>query len=248
MPFGLTNAPSTFQSLMNDIFRPHLKRFILVFFDDILIYNRSLDDHEKHLKQTIQFLQQHSLLAKISKCSFGQPIVEYLGQLISGQGVSKDPKKIEAVQQLPSLKNVTQLRGILGLTSYYRRFVIGYGSICKPLTSLMKKNQFEWSPEAEEAFQMLKQAMVSPLVLALPDLFQEFVVETDACGVGIGAVLMHQGHPLAFISKALSTIHQSMSVYEKELFAIVYAITKWQHYLQGRHFIIRTDHQSLRFL
>ena len=156
MPFGLTNAPSTFQSLMNDVFRPYLRKFILVFFDDILVYSRTLHDHVQHLEITFKILQQHTLLAKRSKCYFAQPKVEYLGHFISAEGVSTDPSKIEAVQNWPLPKNVSQLRGFLGLTGYYRRFIKGYGSICKPLTSLLKKDQFKWTDKATEAFQILK--------------------------------------------------------------------------------------------
>ena len=145
-------------------------------------------------------------------------------------------------------KNVSQLRGFLGLTGYYKRFIKGYGSICKPLTNLLKKNQFVWTQETTEAFQTLKSAMVSPPVLALPNFSKKFIVETDASVGGIGVVLMQGGHPLAYISKALSIKHQALSVYEKELLAIVYAVTKWHHYLTGRHFIIKTDHQSLKHL
>ena len=186
--------------------------------------------------------------SRIWGVTFAQSSVEYLGHLISAQGVATDPKKIEAVQQWPTPRNVSQLRGFLGLTGYYRRFVQGYGTISKPLTALLKKEQFKWNENAEEAFQQLKFAMTSPPVLALPDFSQPFIVETDASGRGIGAVLMQGGHPLAYISKALSPKHQGLFVYEKELFAIVYAVSKWQHYLYGRHFIIRTDHHSLKYL
>ena len=140
MLFGLTNAPFTFQSLMNDIFRPYLRKFILVFFDDILVYSKTLQDHLQHLESTFDILQQHSLLAKRSKCYFAQAKVEYLGHFISAAGVSTDLSKIEAVQKWPQPQNVSQLKGFLGLTSYYKRFVKGYGTICKPLTSLLKKN------------------------------------------------------------------------------------------------------------
>ena len=248
MPFGLTNAPATFQSLMNDIFRPYLRRFILVFFDDILIYSKTLQDHLSHLECTFKLLQKHSLLAKRSKCYFAQTSVEYLGHFISAQGVATDPRKIEAVQQWPTPKNVTQLRGFLGLTGYYRRFVKGYGEICKPLTVLLKKEQFKWSENSDAAFLKLKAAMISLPVLALPDFTQDFIIETDALGTGIGAVLMQKGHPLAYISKALSAKHQGLSMYENELFAIVYAVSKWHQYLSGRHFTIRTDHHSLKYL
>ena len=188
------------------------------------------------------------MLAKRSKCYFAQERIEYLGHFISAEGVSTDPEKIMAIQKWPQPQNVSQLKGFLGLTGYYRRFVKGYGSICKPLTTLLKKNQFHWNQEATDAFQTLKMTMITPPVLALPNFSEDFIIETDASGIGIGAVLMQKGHPLAFISKALSPKHQSLSVYEKELLAIVYAVTKWHHYLSGRHFSIKTDHQSLKHL
>lgn len=124
----------------------------------------------------------------------------------------------------------------------------GYGCISKPLTNLLRKDQFGWSEEAQMAFEALKSAMISPPVLALSDFNETFILETNASYRGIGAVLMQKGHPLAFISKSCSLKHQAMSVYEKELFAIVYAVGKWHHYLVGRHFIIRTDHHSLKYL
>ncbi|GKV48666.1 hypothetical protein SLEP1_g55467 [Rubroshorea leprosula] len=247
MPFGLTNAPSTFQSLMNDIFRVYLRKFVLVFFDDILVYNKSLEEHICHLRQVYKLLRDNELFARQSKCFFGCDRIDYLGHYIFEEGVSTDPKKILAVQQWPQLKTVKELRGFLGLTGYYRRFIRNYGSLSKPLTELLKKEGFHWSREASEAFESLKHAVTTTPVLVLPDFSKEFVVETDASNTGIGAVLLQQGHPIAFISKALSLRHQSLSVYEKELLALIYAVRKWSHYLTGRHFIVKTDHQSLNY-
>ena len=134
------------------------------------------------------------------------------------------------------------------LTSYYRRFIKGYGIISKPLTALLKKNSFEWSPSAQEAFEKLKSAMVQAPVLGLPNFDKEFIVETDACGTGIGVVLMQDGHPLAYLSKALSLKHQALSTYEKEFLAVIMALEKWKGYLMDRHFKIKTDHFSLKYL
>jgi hypothetical protein len=247
MPFGLTNAPATFQSLMNEIFQPYLRKMILVFFDDILVYSRSMQEHLEHLELALNILRQHQLFVKKSKCEFGRSELEYLGHIISSEGVATDAKKVQDMLDWPQPTTIKALRGFLGLTGYYRKFVRGYGVISKPLTVLLKKNGFKWDIAASKAFEELKQAMTTTPVLALPDFTQPFVVETDACDVGIGAVLMQQGRPLAYISKALPPRKLGLSTYEKELLAIVYAVQKWKTYLYNNRFTIKTDHQSLKF-
>ena len=138
MPFRLTNAPTTFQSLMNQIFEPYLRKFILVFFDDILVYSPSLNQHLIHLKTTLDILKSNQLFIKKSKCAFGQGQVEYLGHIISKGGVRTNPRKVEAIVSWPRPNLVRSLRGFLGLTGYYRRFVRNYGILSKPLTELLK--------------------------------------------------------------------------------------------------------------
>ena len=248
MPFGLTNAPSTFQALMNHVFKPYLRKFILVFFDDILVYSPTMDLHLLHLRTTLETLRFHTLYAKKSKCSFGDKQVEYLRHIISEQGVATDPQKIAAMQNWPTPTTVKQLRGFLGLTGYYRKFIKGYSHISKPLTELLKKNAFSWTEQAEQAFLQLKTAMSTAPVLALPNLQDQFVIETDASGLGIGAVLMQRGHPLAYISKTLAPRHLGLSTYEKELLALVYAVEKWRPYLMSSPFLVKTDHYSLKYL
>ncbi|KAJ0624008.1 putative nucleotidyltransferase, Ribonuclease H [Helianthus annuus] len=232
LPFGLTNAPATFQSLMNTIFKPVT----------------SFQQHLKDLRMVLSLTRTHTLKAKKSKCMFAGFRVEYLGHIITAAGVATDPQKIVSIQQWPTPTNVKQLRGFLGLAGYYRRFIKGFGVLAKPLTDLLKKEGFHWDEHTQAAFDTFKQVLSNPPVLALPDFSKTFVVETDASAKGLGAVLMQEGHPLAFISKALSTKQQSLSVYDKELLAILMAIKQWHHYLIMKHFIIKTDQQSLKHL
>lgn len=148
MPFGLTNAPFTFQSLMNHVFKPLLRKGVLVFFDDILVYSSSWEEHLVHLQLVLQIMQQNSLHANLKKCSFGVKEIHYLGHVISEKGIHTEPDKILAITSWPTPKTLKHLRGFLGLTGYYRRFVQDYGNICKPLTTLLKKDAFTWTAVA----------------------------------------------------------------------------------------------------
>lgn len=159
--------------------------------------------------------------------------------------MATDPAKTEAMLKWPVPTTVTELRGFLGLAGYYRKFVQNYGLLAKPLTALLKKQAFLWSEPAQQAFQSLKQAMTNTPVLALPNFEKTFVVETDACNTGVGAVLSQEGHPVAYYSKALGVASQKTSIYEKEFLAIVMAVDRWRFYLSRAPFVIKTDHQSL---
>jgi hypothetical protein len=247
MPFGLCNSPSTFQSLMNHVFRPFLRHFVLVFFDDILIYRKTWTNHITHVDRVLHLLSQHQLFLKQSKCAFGASEVEYLGHLVGKDGVRVDLKKIEDMKDWPHSKTLKILHGFLGLTGYYHKFVKNYGNIATPLTALLKKNSFNWTPATAQAFQTLKMAMCTTPVLALPDFTKTFVLECDASGKGIDVVLMQEGQPLAFTSKKLSEKNLGKPIYEKEMLAILHAVDLWCPYLLGKHFQIKTNHQSLKY-
>ncbi|XP_020082482.1 uncharacterized protein LOC109706087, partial [Ananas comosus] len=248
MPFGLTNAPATFQSIMNEVFADYLRRYVLVFFDDILVYSRNIEDHKAHLSVVLRTLRGQQLYAKRSKCYFGQQRVEYLGYIVTPEGVATDPKKVEAMVTWPTPTSLKGLRGFLGITGYYRRFIKNYRRLSKPLTELFRKDQFKWSSETQTAFENLKEIMTQAPVLAMPDYTRPFVVEVDACGQRIGAVLSQEGRPIAYISKAITQRNIGLSTYEKEFLAILLTVNKWKHYLSPRQFVIKTDHQSLKHL
>lgn len=159
-----------------------------------------------------------------------------------------DMDKVQAMIEWPQPSNLRELRGFLGLTGYYKKFLANYALIAQPLTNQLRKDSFDWSEEATRAFNNLKAAMVNPPVLILPDFQQEFIVEADASSYGLGAVLMQKNRPVTFFSKLLGIQARQKSVYEKELMAICLSVLKWKHYLLGRHFIVRTDQHSLKYL
>nr|GEV63998.1 putative mitochondrial protein [Tanacetum cinerariifolium] len=214
--------------------------------DDMLQFvEEPVEIMEREIKR-LKKKYQHLFTNRASSSTARQ--VEYLGHVISDMGVAADPSKIKDMENWHVPTNVKQLRGFLRLTGYYRRFINANSSISKPLTLLLKKNGFKWNAEAQLAFDQLKQAMVSAHVLSLPNIKKEFIVETDTSGVAIEAVLIQGGHLIAYLSKTLSAKHQLMSIYEKEFLAIILALERWRGYLLDRHFKIKTNHFSLKYL
>jgi hypothetical protein len=204
MHFGLTNPPATIQVLMNAVLRPYLHRFVLVFFDDILIFSNSWTEHLRHVQLVLTALQEHQLFIKRSKCSFGVRSVAYLGHVISEAGVAMDPQKVQAVLDWPVPQTVRAVRAFLGLAVYYRRFIKEYSVITTPLTALLTKGGFRWTTESESAFRRLQHALTEAPVLQLPDFDTPFIIECDASGSGFSAVLHQETSPIAFFSHQIA--------------------------------------------
>ena len=166
MLFGLTNGPTAFMDLMNRVFRAYLDKFVIVFIDDLLIYSRIREEHAKHLRTVLSTLSEHQLYGKFSKCEFWLDYVQFLGPVVSKDGISVGPTKIDVVSKWPAPTNVTEIRSFLGLAVYYRRFVEGFSTLAAPLTALTKKDRkFEWTDKCERSFQELKRRLTSAPIL-----------------------------------------------------------------------------------
>jgi hypothetical protein len=247
MPFGLTNAPTTFQSCMNHVFNKKLRKHLLVFFDDLLIYSKMWEEHLQHVDQILTIMEEQSLYAKESKCEFGMIEVLYLGHIIGVKGVQVHQEKIQAIVEWPTPKTLTELRGFLGICTYYRKFVKGFSQLCAPLTDLTKKGAFKWSEEAQFTFDKMKKVMSTCPVLALLDFNQPFTLECNASGEGIGAILMQNRHPLAYESRKLRGPELLYTIYDKEMLAIMNALAKFRQYLVGARFVVKSYHNSLKY-
>ena len=252
LPMGLCNAPGTFMQLMNDTFRDLLDKTVLVFLDDILIFSRTKEEHEKHVREVFERLRAQKLYAKRSKCEFFRDEVEFLGHRIGANGLSVSQDKISAVRDWPAPKNVSEVRSFLGLAGFYRRFVKDFSKVALPITELTKeKTPWEWGPKQREAFAALKHALCTAPVLLIPDPSLPYTLNCDACMYAVGATLQ-QDHgnglqPVAFRSKKLSPAEINYDTREKEFLALFDACSYWRHYLNGtQKFKLLSDHDSLK--
>uniref|UniRef100_A0A5B7BML6 RNA-directed DNA polymerase n=1 Tax=Davidia involucrata TaxID=16924 RepID=A0A5B7BML6_DAVIN len=248
MPFGLSNAPSTFMRVMTQVLRPFIGKFLVVYFDDILIYSRSQGEHLDHLRQVLETLRAAKLYANLKKCSFMHAEVIFLGFIVSAQGIAADPEKVRAIRAWPTPKTISDVRSFHGLATFYRRFIKEFSSIMAPITACMKKGDFQWTPMATRAFEEIKRKMTEAPVLRHPDFSKVFEVACDASGVGIGGVLHQEGHPVAYFSEKLNESKLRYSTYDKELYAVVQALWHWRYYLLPQEFVLYSDHEALKYL
>ncbi|XP_059067545.1 uncharacterized protein LOC131858349 [Cryptomeria japonica] len=251
MPFGLSNAPSTFMRLMNDMLKPFLHQFVVVYLDDILIFSGSKEEHLQHLDQVLRKLHEEGLRINLEKCSFMQDELVFLGFVISKGSLKMDPSKVEAILNWPAPTTATEVKSFHRLCSFYRKFIGNFSGICAPLIDTIKggrKCVFQWTKEANESFELLKKKISEQPVLVLPDFYKVFVVECDASNKAIGGVLSQDGRPVAFFSEKLNEAKQKYSTYDLELYAMVQSLRKWRHYLLSKEFIVFTDNHALSFL
>ena len=253
MPFGLTNSPGTFQRFMQKTMADILYKFVVVYLDDFLIFSSTFEDHLNHLRQFFERIRQFNLRLGIEKCRFLCSEVKYLGHLINGDGIKPDPDKIKAVEDFKTPKSVKDIQSFLGLTGYYRTFVKDYAFIADPLTKLLRKNtKFEWTTNCENAFQQLKQSLITTPILAQFKEDAENEIFCDACSYGMSAILgqVQDGKHvvISYNSKLFNPQQINYSITEKECLALVYAVKKYRHYIYGSHFTVYTDHNPLQFL
>ena len=254
MPFGLTNAPATFQRLMECTLSGLTHEQCLIYLDDIIVFSSSFPTHLEHLRNVFTALRRANLQLKISKCSFGQKEVQYLGHIVSATGIKLDPRKIEAVSCYPLPVSIRELKQFLGLTSYYRKFIPHYAHIAEPLYKMLRgpKKLFTWTTLCQQAFDHLKSKLVQPPVLAYPDFSIPFILYTDASETAAGAVLSQNidGHErvVSYWSRQLTKPERNYSTIEREALAVVGASKEFYPYLYGFSFRLVTDHNPLTSL
>jgi hypothetical protein len=247
MSFGLMNVSAHFMYLMNSIFMPELDQFVMVFIDNILVYSKSMKEHEENLRIVLQRLREHQLYAKFSKCKFWTKEVPFLGHVVSPEGIAVDPNKVKEVLEWNRTMTVSEVQSFLGLAGYYRRFILNFSKIAKPITELLKKaNKYDWSEACDEAFKHLKKLLTTSPVLAHPDTTKPFDVYRDDFGTSLGGVLMQEGRVISYSSRQLRRHEEHYPTHDLELAAVVMALRMWRHYLPGNVVHIYTVHKSLK--
>lgn len=250
MPFGLKNAPSTFQRLMNSILKEYINKICIVYLDDILIFSTSLDEHLINLRKILKRLREAKLKIQMDKCNFLRKQTDFLGHILTPDGVKPNPKKVEIIQNLKLPHSQKKIKSFLGMTGFYRKFIKDYAKIAYPLTKYLKKNAKvnNNDPNFIMAFEKLKDILINPPILRFPNFNKRFKLITDASNFALGAVLTQDGHPICFASRTLNVHEKNYSTIEKELLAIVWGVKYFRPYLYGVEFDLNTDHQPLKWL
>lgn len=253
MPFGVAGGPATFQTLMDRVLQGINHHFAMAFLDDVLVYSETLENHVEHVREVLQRIEAAGLTINPDKMQVCCQSLKFLGHIISPGQCRPDEEKVRAVLDYPRPSTVKQLQAFLGLAGYYRSFIPHFSLTAHPLTNLLKKNEpWQWQECQEQAFTALKQALAQDAVTSLPDLNRPFVVETDASGIGIAAVLLQAGpeglRPVSFISRVLTAAERHYTVQEWECLAVVWAVDKFRAYLEFTEFEIHCDHSSLAWM
>lgn len=250
MPFGLKNAPSTFQRLMNSVLREFINKICVCYMDDILIFSTSIQEHVSNVKTIFNCLREANLKIQIDKCNFFSKETEFLGHVLTPNGILPNPNKIKDITELKLPETQKQIKSFLGITGYYRKFIKDYAKIAQPLTKFLKKDSRinKLDPSYIHAFETMKTLMTTHPILKYPDFTKEFKLNTDASNFAIGAVLLQDNHPIAYASRTLNDHEIRYNTTEKELLAVVWAIKYFRPYIYGKEFELKTDHQALKWL
>nr|GEY67591.1 putative reverse transcriptase domain-containing protein [Tanacetum cinerariifolium] len=242
-------APTLFMDLMNRACNPYLDKFMIVFIDDILIYSKSKQEHEEHLKLILKLLKKEQLYAKLCMCEFWIPKVQFLGHVIDSQGIHVDPAKSESIKYWASPKTATEIHQFLGLAGYYRRFIEGSSKIAKSMTKItQKKVKFDWGDKKEAASQIIKQKLCSAPILAIPEGSEDIVVYCDASIKGLGAMLIQKEKVIAYGSRQVKVHEKNYTTHNLDLGAVVFALKIWRYYLYEIKCTMLTDHKSLQHI
>ena len=255
MPFGLSNAPAAFQRFMNDVFSDLLDVCAMVYLNNILIYSDNLAEHQQHIREVLTRLRKHGLFAKAEKCEFHVETTEFLGYILTPNGLQMGKEKVQMIQDWPEPRKVCDMQSFLGFANFYCRFIHGYSDITVPLTQLTRKaTPWDFTPECRKAFETLKTAFTTTPILShwIPD--APLVVETDASDYALTAILStytedSELHPITFHSRTFTSPELNYDVHNKELLAIFETFTRWHHYLEGSGTPVDvvTNHKNLEY-
>lgn len=250
MPFGLKNAPSTFQRLMNKVLHEYMNKICVVYMDDILVFGTSLQEHLTNLKLIFIALRRAQLKIQIDKCDFLKKETQFLGHVLTTNGIKPDPAKVEIIRKLKIPDSTKKIKSFLGMTGFYRKFIKDYAKIACPMTRFLKKDQpiNPYDPSFISSFEKLKDLVTNSPILRYPNFEKKFKITTDASNFAIGAVLSQDGHPIAYASRTLNKHETNYATVEKELLAIVWAVKYYRPYVFGREFDLESDHQPLKWL